>query len=342
VITIKGIAELAGVSPTTVSNVLNGREQKMSPETLDRVRTVLADTDYVSNMAGRLLANHGSRIIGVIMLNARRDEKNAIQDPFLSEIIGALEHEIRINGYFMMLYTAASVEESLRMAGAWNVEGLIVLGSNAEDSQKFMSSKEIPLVFIDSYFHDDGYPYVNVGLDDYRGGYLMADYLASLGHRRIAFLADAEVPEGVDYERLEGCKAALAEHDVPFDESDFIHIDSHYKKRHETLSAFVRSRLGEYTALFFASDFYAVDSINLFADEGIRIPTDVSVAGFDDNIYAIQVRPRLTTVHQDVSQKAAHSVQQVLKVIRKEETVPRDVRLPVSLRVRDSVRAPSS
>ena len=338
-ITIKGIAELAGVSPTTVSNVINGREQKMSPDTLDKVRKVLAETDYVSNMAGRLLANHGSRIIGVIMLNARRDEKNAIQDPFLSEIIGALEHEIRINGYFMMLYTAASVEESLRMAAAWNVEGLIVLGSNAEDSQKFMRSKKIPLVFIDSYFHDDGFEYINVGLDDYRGGYLMADYLASQGHRRIAFLADAKVPEGVDFERLEGCKAALAEHGVVFRESDFIHIDSHYKKRHQTLSAFARTRLSQYTALFFASDFYAVDSINFFMDQGISIPQDISVAGFDDNIYAIQIRPRLTTVHQDVSQKAAHAVQQVLKVIRKQETNPRDVRLPVFLVVRDSVKA---
>ena len=336
-ITIKGIAELAGVSPTTVSNVINGRDKKMSPETLEKVRAVLAETNYVSNMAGRLLANHGSRIIGLIMLNARRDEKNAIQDPFLSEIIGALEYEIRTAGYFMMLYTAASVEESLRMADAWKVEGLIVLGSNAKDSQKFMRTKKIPLVFIDSYPYDDGLPYVTVGLDDYHGGYIMAQYLAGLGHTRIAFLADAKVPEGVDYERLEGCKAALAEHRIPFHDSDFIHIDSHYKKRHETLCAFVTIRLSTYTALFFASDFYAVDSINLFEDKGIRIPQDISVCGFDDNIYAIQSRPKLTTVHQDVSQKAAHAVQQILRLIRTGDSSPFTVRLPVSLQVRDSV-----
>ena len=70
-ITIKKIAELAGVSPSTVSNVLNGRGHKMSPATLDKVKKILDETNYVSNMGGRLLGNYGSKIIGVIMTYTR-------------------------------------------------------------------------------------------------------------------------------------------------------------------------------------------------------------------------------------------------------------------------------
>ena len=127
-VTIKDMAEMAGVAPTTVSNVLHGRTKKMSKETLARVQKVIDECQYVTNMGARLLANYGSRIIGVIISYGRREEQNAIQDPFFSEVIGALEKEIRLNGYFMMLYTSGNVEESLKIASSWNIEGLVVLG----------------------------------------------------------------------------------------------------------------------------------------------------------------------------------------------------------------------
>ena len=93
-VTIKDMAEMAGVAPTTVSNVLHGRTKKMSKETLARVQKVIDECQYVTNMGARLLANYGSRIIGVIISYGRREEQNAIQDPFFSEVIGALEKEI--------------------------------------------------------------------------------------------------------------------------------------------------------------------------------------------------------------------------------------------------------
>lgn len=334
--TIKKLARLAGVSPTTVSNVIHGRTAKMKQETLERVRRLLEETKYTPNMGGRLLANYGSRIIGVIMTYFRRDEQNVMRDPFHSELIGALEHEIRISGYFMMLYTSADVNESLRLALSWKAEGIIVLGSGADDAALLVKSTNTPLVFIDSYFHDDGIPYVNVGLEDRRGARLMTERLISLGHRRIAFLADSNTPEGVDRQRLEGFQEALAERRLPDAAGSFIPISHKEGERHDFFSAFARNGIEKYTALFFASDFYAVDAMNVLYDRGVRTPRDISICGFDGNILAVQCRPLLTTVRQDVFQKAAHAV---ARAIRREPAVPRNIRLDVSLVAGGSVSA---
>jgi LacI family transcriptional regulator len=251
----------------------------------------------------------------------------------------ALEQEIHSNGYFMMLYISVNIEESVRMAHSWNAEGIIVVGGTADESQRLMQSTQVPLVFIDGYFHNDGLPYINAGLCDYEGSFMMTEYLISQGHRRIAFLANMERPFGVDEERLRGYKAALHTHDIPFTPADYIPISDRLHERHAQLTSLLHSDFHRYTALFFVSDYLAADSISFLYDNGVRVPEDLSVCGFDDNLFASTMRPALTTVHQDVSLKAVHAVRQALRLIRKEPLEEHDIRLPVSLRIRDSVHS---
>ncbi|GHT66031.1 LacI family transcriptional regulator [Spirochaetia bacterium] len=336
-ITMKRIAEIAHVSPSTVSNVLHGRVEKMTTGTLERVQRAIKDNNYVANMSGRTLGQYGSKIIGVVMIYDRRDKLNAMQAPFFAEIIGSLEHEIRTRGYFMMLYISADVEEILRMAMSWNIEGMVVLGGGSDDCRTIMQRTSIPVVFIDQYVQHKGIQYNNIGLQDWQGAYMMTEYLIAQGHERIAFVADEKPPVGLDHERLQGCKTAMAEHGLSFLPEDFIYASYLSEERHRDLTRFAARRLHNYTALFFASDYLAADSVNLFQDKGIRIPRDISVAGFDDNIFATQVRPQLTTVKQDVSQKAFYAINQVLTLIRKEKPEQNQIRLPVSLSIRDSV-----
>jgi LacI family transcriptional regulator len=226
-ITIKKVAELAKVSPSTVSNVLQGRVHKMRGDTLERVRKVLQENNYVSNMIGRTLGRYGSRIIAVVIDYEYRDKRNLMQQPFFSEIIVALEHEIRTSGYFMMLYISANVEESLRMAASWNAEGLIATGCSTENCRKLIQGAGrigIPIVFIDTYYNGKA-SFYNIGLHDRQGGFLMTEYLISMGHKKIAFLADAAtMAVGIDYERLEGCKAALKKQGMFFAPEDYVYI----------------------------------------------------------------------------------------------------------------------
>jgi LacI family transcriptional regulator len=156
-ITMKEIATLAKVSQSTVSHALHGRTGKMSKETLERVQRIIKENNYVANMTGRSLAKYGSKIIAVIKIEKRRKEYNMTHDPFFAEVIGMIEHEVRMKGYFVMLYVSVDVDECIRMAKSWNVEGMIIHGSNADGCAQFMKNSTIPLVFLDSYFHSDGF-----------------------------------------------------------------------------------------------------------------------------------------------------------------------------------------
>ena len=331
-ITIKDMAEIAGVSPTTVANVLHGRTKKMSKETLKKVQDVIDRSNYVSNMGARVLANYGSRIIGVIMNYDRRAENNALSDPFYGTIVGALEKEIREHGYYMMLYMA------VRLASSWNIEGLVALGCRPDEARKIRQQMELPVVLIDSYFEDGVEDCYNVGLDDFGGGYRMTSYLIRQGHRHIAFLADEKEPVGVDRERLKGYQKALEENGIEFREKDYIPLSFRKQTRHTRLWEFSQDRISEYTALFFASDFYASDAVNIFRTQGIRVPEDISIVGFDDNVFAEHCRPMLTTVQQVVADKAYYAFDMLHKLIKGEECPESNIHLPVKLVIRESVK----
>ncbi len=129
-ITIKQIARKAGVSPTTVSNVLHGRLNKISEETLKKVQDVIQSENYVPNMGASILAHGISRIIGVILFMESRSGETVLQDPFTSTILGAIEKAIRTRGYYMMISVTSNAKEVLRLSSAWELDGLIVLWVN--------------------------------------------------------------------------------------------------------------------------------------------------------------------------------------------------------------------
>jgi LacI family transcriptional regulator len=101
---------------------------------------------------------------------------------------------------------------------------------------------------------------------------------------------------------------------------------------------FCQERLNEYTALFFASDFYASDAVFIFQSQGIRVPQDISVVGFDDNLFAEHCRPMLTTVQQHVADKAFYAFALLQRLIRGEECIEKNIHLPVKLVIRESVQ----
>lgn len=336
-IRIKDIAEKAGVSPTTVSNVLHGNTKKVSPDTIREINKILQDLNYIPNMGARMLAKNGSKIIGVIINYPKREEKNAVQDPFNSELLGSLEEAIRRHGYYMMFCAADGADEILTLAATWNIDGLIMLGIDSAQCRLIRQSTAKPVVFIDSYFEDGSLDYENIGLDDEDGGYQMAKFLLECGHRKIAFLADIPTPVGVDWWRLQGCRKALKEAGVPFGKENYIPFSRNYYQRQLDFKRLC-GRVRDFTALFFASDYYAVNAINVLYDYGVYVPRDISVAGFDDNYFAHLVRPQLTTVRQNAAQKGVEAVELIMKLIRAEPVETKNIRLPVSLVIRDSVR----
>lgn len=323
--TIKEIAKALNVSTATVSNVIHGHLEKMSPETAQMVREKLEEYQYIPNMGARMLAKGASRIIGVITNYPNREEKYALQDPFVSEMIGGLENAICSRGYYMMLRAAQNAPEIHQIAQTWNVDGLIVMGLQANQCRELREAIDKRLIFIDCYF-DPGDKFNNIGLDDQGGMYKMTKYLLRQGHTEITFIGDQPVLWGVDAQRLKGHQAALKEAGIVWDDSKYFYISKDRKRRDQDFELLAK-RIGKDSAFMFISDYYAVEAINYLTDHGYRIPEDISVTGFDDNILSHVVRPRLTTVHQDVAQKAEMAAKKIDDLLMGNAKEPVDVRL---------------
>lgn len=334
-IRIKDIAQRAGVSATTVSNVIHGNTRKVSQATIDKINRIIEEANYVPSMGARLLAGNGSRIIGVIVGTEERFREEKLQDPFTGSILGKIETELSRRGYYMMFHMSSGMEENCQLASAWNVEGLLTIGISAEDNLEIRRLSRAPVVSIDVYYGKRAIP--NVGLDDFSGGYEMAKYLLKKGHRRILFLTPWDV--GVDKARWEGVQKALREYGVERIEECRQLMPCAHEERME-LHRRNLEKYRRYTALFFSSDYYAAEGIQFLHDEGIRVPEELSVVGFDNNSYATLIRPALTTVAQDVREKGWQAVDMLMKLIENggEEGVKTQTKLPIRIVERESVR----
>lgn len=335
-ITIKDMAEMLGISTTTVSNVIHGKTTEVSVSTVDKVRKMLDKYDYVPNINARNLAQNQSKIIGMALKAWNDKYENMIADPFIGELVGSIEREVRKKGYFFMMYISDDIGEIMQYVSTWNADGLILVGMLHDDYIKLKRRYKNPTVLIDSYASRDAASYINIGLDDTKGSYEMTNYLIKNGHTRLAFISDNL--EGVDYERYLGHKSALLDHNLPCLEEDLIILHPGTNELESSLRE-IYDLSRNYTALICASDYYAVLIMNYLMEHGVKIPDDISITGYDDNIFSRLCRPGLTTVHQDVTAKGEVSVSTLVQMIQSPELPVKDTVLPVSLKIRDSVKS---
>ncbi len=334
-ITIKEMANIIGVSSTTVSNVIHGKTKEVSKETVEKVNELLEKYRYVPNMNARNLAKKDSKIIGVVYKYNKNTDNNFIQDPFASEILGAIEVQIRKHEYYTMIYLSEELDDILRFVSSWNVDGLIAVGFWPDDCHIMKKSIAKPMVFVDSYFNNDGLSYVNVGLKDKEGGYDITKYLIQCGHKQIAFITDCMV--SVYGARYEGYKEALQEAGIPISEHNLLFLKPNHKEFEKSIEN-VYKRHQEFSALFCVSDYYAVKIMNYFIDNGVKLPDDISIVGFDDNLIGQTIRPALTTMRQNPSQKGYLAVEQLIKLIHQMEVEENNIQLTAQLIVRNTVK----
>ncbi|EOT49561.1 MULTISPECIES: LacI family DNA-binding transcriptional regulator [Enterococcus] len=335
--TIKDIAQMTGVSPTTVANVIHGRTSKVSEETQKKVKQALAETNYTAHMGGRLLAKHGSKIIGVIIQDSTAVSDHIYDNPYQGEFLQAVEQSIGEAGYFMMFRRISTIEEGLRLVEMWNLEGLILSGSHSSEVKKWREKIQVPIVFLDMYTEYTPLAQMNVGIEDYIGGRLAGEYLVEMGHEKVAFVAQGEVAkgiEGLDQVRGKGFQDVFKEHQL---KADILCVPALRGPYHNYLEQFVEQMLLNYTALFFSSDLLAVQAISHFYQHGLRLPKDLSIVSFDGTLLSQYATPRLTVIQQDVTKKALAAIELLIQAIKKNTTELKSVSIPVKLVVRESV-----
>ena len=333
-IRIKDIADRTGVSPTTVSNVIHGKTGRVSKATVEKINRILKEMEYVPSISARMLANNSSGLIGVALGFMKKGNASSFEDPFVSAMLGNLEYQIREHGYYMMLVARHEQDDIMQQALGWNFDGMIAMALKEKEIAELSERLGKPLVTIDQYLPPE-LGVRSITMDDRGGAYQMSQYLIGKGHKKFLFLSDCDL--GVDHYRWLGVRQAMEEAGIEDFESRHIVIPwnpEQREKAYEEMLPFFKKQ----TALFFSSDYYALEASNFLQNRGIKVPEEISIAGFDDVTYATLARPKLTTVHQMVDGKARRAVEVLMHLIQ-DEPVQKDIPpLPTTLVERESVR----
>lgn len=333
--TLKDIANLTGLSATTISNVIHGRSNRVSPETVERVNNAIRELGYVPNMSARSLASKSSSVVAFINHVIIQDDSTMMEDPFHSTAIGTIERSLKQNGYFLMLRTVKTTEELISLLQNWNVDGIFLTGVFNDAFFDALTSCQVPIVLIDSYVRNEGV--YNVGLEDFHGTYLSTSHLIENGHRQIGFATPALKDGGVLQQRFLGYQAALKDHGISYDPSMIFEYEMDQIQSCFAAADAIAAH-GNITGLVTAADQLAAGIMAGLRRRGIRVPEDLSVVGFDDLPLCELLNPPLTTIHQDMRQKAEFAAEVMIHLLHGELPAQANTVFPVRLVERESVR----
>lgn len=326
-INILDVAKKAGVSVVTVSRVLNNTPS-VREKNRQKVLRAIKELDYRPNSAARILARGKTGVIGLTL--------TTLQDSVFDGIVKGVNEELEEQGYFLALSVHPGLKndplkESHFLYQEDRVDGIIVLSPMDEESDVLeLKKKKIPFVLIDNQNEDIGASMVNV--DNDLGGRLATRHLIELGHRKIAHISGQELFMSTK-ERRKGYLNTMVEAGL----EPWVTPSSEFTIREGFRIAKDWIAAGKIpTAVFAADDFLAFGAMEAFRDEGYRIPQDISIIGYDDQSFAEDLHPPLTTIRQPVEQMAQQTVRLLLRMI--DGTLKRNtsLRLEPELLIRES------
>lgn len=323
---ISDIAQELGLSSATVSNVIHGKTNKVSDETVKRVQALLEQRQYIPSMAGILLAQNSSKIIGVFVNDHEKYEGHTLDDAFIASALNALSTEIEKRSQFMMVKKAKRPEEVLKFASMWNMEGLIMMGFCDQDYMYLRSHMRIPFVVYDGNC-ENPQGIATITIDNYGGGFQVGSLFREKGHTAAICISDNET--GVDLERIRGFRRGFGDGTVE------VMVVPMRKAERRRLYRSQLERFRRVSAVFAVSDYYAIDLMQFLGENGISVPGDMAVAGFDGTPMSELVFPALTTVRQDNVLRARTAMEQ-LENLREGREKHTTVMLPVTLLERAS------
>jgi DNA-binding LacI/PurR family transcriptional regulator len=290
--TISKVAERAGVSRTTVSHVVNHADRVSKPLRA-KVQAAIDELGYRPNPQAQSLRTGRTNLIAMLIPD--------VLNPYFTELVKTVQAELEGAGLDALIFNTdvpgghpeQHVRQYLRQLGGKRVDGMLVADFALRGLIDRLPQLDVPAVFIG---HLPGHAVDSVTLDEFRGGYLMGEYLASRGHKRIAHVTGPKIFREADA-RSAGFDKALAEHGVKVSaelhyEGSFLQPSGREAVRwlYETHGDQLPS------VVFFANSLMAIGALTEFYDRGIKVPDEIAVATFDDIAQLEYVRPRLTTV----------------------------------------------
>jgi len=331
--TILDVAAAAGVSKSTVSNVIRG-VVGVSADTRARVHEAIDQLGYRPNVLARQLVQQRTTTLGVVV--------GDLGNPFYAEMAKHIERAASGRGYRAMFCNTQGDEEAelsgLESLMEYRAAGVLFLSQPADrERARSIVSGRVPAVFV-SCAADWGDV---VSADDMAGAELATQHLVDLGHRRIAYFADPIVEDAADHDRQRGYRRVMEQAGL---EPTVFHWHRQpgellRQKRDEQVAEILRGRV---TGAFSSNDYGAIELLECADRLGVRVPDDLSVVGFDDVVMAGLARVNLTTVRQPQAELAGIAVETVhARVTGELDGPPQRRTLDVELVKRGSTAAPA-
>lgn len=328
---IKDIARLAGVSHSTVSRALSG-SPLVSPETARRIRRLAEESGYSPSAAARSLVTSRSAILGVVV--------TTIADPFAAEAVLGIEDATLEHGYSILLANSnADPAREMKVVRSFEerrVDGIIVTSSRVGAAYvESLSRARVPIVLLNNQ-HPSQFLH-SVMIDNFEASLAVTRHLIELGHRRIAYIGDRYGCQS-DTDRFGGYRAALDFACLQFCPEYVAHGDGKPEGGAGALKTLMRLSAPP-TAVVCYNDMTALGALCAATGQGLRVPSDLSLVGFDDLFFAPYCTPPLTTVRQPVREMGRLAVQTLLRLLSG-QPVDRILKIPGELVIRESTAPP--
>lgn len=332
---IRDLAEILGLSITTVSRVLNGKAKKyrIREETQKRVLQAARQYNYTPNKLARGLKLARTETLGLIIPD--------ISNPFFADIAQSIEKEARSKGYSLILCDSGEdpliEKELIDLLLSHKVDGIIIAPMGTDYKHIIHTyNSGMPLVVVDRCFPETGLPFITS--DNFQGGYDAVNYLISMGHRKIACIQGFPKSRPT-IERLRGYMDAFRNNSIPIDKSLIVGDD------YSTENGYKQTRIlfsmeDPPTAIFALSNLIGLGVIKAVDEMGLKIPENLSLISFDEQPYSAFLGTPMTTIAQKKSEMGQLAVDILLKYITNKEYRKKviNITLKTNLIIRNSVK----
>lgn len=331
-VTIKDVAEAAGVSPATVSRVFNGYTD-ISDTTKKRIFDIAKEMNYLPNKAARSLSSKKQITLGLVLNDLEISRKNTMVMELLTGVYNYTEEE-NIEFVFLATSTLKQSKKNFReFINEKGISGAVVQGLKMNDPYyKEIEEANFPVVFIDMIA--SGNNVCNVSIDNELASFEAIQLLINKGHRNIGMI-NGRREAYVSVEREAGYIKALKKNDIQLNQ-EFVQYANFNEKISIEITKDLLSNHPEITALFCASDLMAIGAMKAISELNLRIPEDVSIIGFDDIILNEFLTPKLSSISQNMEKIGYSAAQCAHKMIDGEE-VARQNYIGYELKIRESV-----
>ena len=331
--TMKDIARLAQVSTSTVSHVING-SRFVSDEIRDKVMRIVVELNYTPSYIARSLKVKATKTIGLLV--------TATNNPFFSEVMAGVEQYCQKNQYNLIIATtggdAKRLQQNLQTLIHKQVDGVLLMCGDSRFQADMELTVSLPLVVMDWWFTELNADKI---LDNSEhGGYLATKSMVDAGHQKIGIIT-GNLRKSVAKNRLQGYKKALSEANIVLN-PDWI-VESHFDFEGGIVGAQKLLALSDRpTAIFCCSDTIAIGAYQAIQNQGLRIPQDISIMGYDDIELARYLFPSLSTISQPKAELGKLAVETLLQRIQEPNENYRTLVLEPTCILRESISSPSN